>query len=209
MQNAKIVFTDEEIQLLNDCIYIERKRMLLEKISELFQQLNEDIEELKLMYKAQLPAEAFVSKGKITKGENLKGMPFMVLDNVRVFNRDDIFAFRTLFWWGHFFSYTIHLSGKYFELLKPVLPSVLNQLKSDGKFAGINTYQFHHHFEPDNYMPLSEFKSNESLTNALMKNGFIKIAGKSDAGNPHDAIKDALNFYKEFLEVLRKNTTSQ
>ena len=53
------------------------------------------------------------SSPKISKGENYKGLPWLVLDYPRYFNKEDIFAIRTLFWWGNFFSITLHISGKY------------------------------------------------------------------------------------------------
>ncbi len=35
-----------------------------------------------------------------------------MLDYPRAFGRDSIFACRTFFWWGRFFSLTLHLAGR-------------------------------------------------------------------------------------------------
>ena len=32
-----------------------------------------------------------------------------------VFSKENIFAIRTMFWWGNFFSISLHVSGKYFK----------------------------------------------------------------------------------------------
>ena len=152
-----------------------------------------------------MPETAQKISGKISAGENLKGLPYLVLDNVRIFNRNDVYAFRTLFWWGNFFSYTVHISGNYFNQLKPVLPSILNQLDSELTFICIQNDQWQYHFGPDNYLPLKEVKINESAINKILQNGFIKISGKSAIDLPELALHNAFKFYEEFLKVLSKN----
>jgi len=50
---------------------------------------------------------------KISRGENYLGLPYLVLDYPRLFRPDAVLAIRTFFWWGHFFSSTLQLSGGY------------------------------------------------------------------------------------------------
>jgi hypothetical protein len=49
--------------------------------------------------------------GKISRGENYQLLPYIILDYPSYFSRNNIFAVRTMFWWGNFFSITLHLSG--------------------------------------------------------------------------------------------------
>ena len=35
---------------------------------------------------------------KIAKGENYLGLPYVILDYPRIFGKEDVFAFRTMFW---------------------------------------------------------------------------------------------------------------
>ena len=51
------------------------------------------------------------STPKIAKGENYLQLPYVLLDYPRCFDKENIFAIRTMFWWGNFFSITLHLSG--------------------------------------------------------------------------------------------------
>jgi len=36
-----------------------------------------------------------------------------VLDYPRFFSREEVFAIRSFFWWGHYFSISLHLKGKF------------------------------------------------------------------------------------------------
>ncbi len=53
---------------------------------------------------------------KISKGENYRRMPWVMLDHPAHFSGKDIFALRTFFWWGHGFSVQLLLTGKYLNL---------------------------------------------------------------------------------------------
>jgi len=76
---------------------------------------------------------------RISKGENYKGLPWVVLDYPRCFGRDDVLAVRTLFWWGHYFSVTLHLKGSYKEMFLPVIRDHLPLLGAAGFFIGVST----------------------------------------------------------------------
>ena len=60
-----------------------------------------------------LPEEVLIQSPKISRGENYNGLPYVMLDYPRCFGKEDVFAMRTMFWWGNFFSITWHLKGKY------------------------------------------------------------------------------------------------
>ena len=67
---------------------------------------------------------------KLSKGENLNGLPYRVMDFPRIFKQEDVFAIRTLVWWGKQISVTLHLKGKYLKQFKLPLISSLATLKS-------------------------------------------------------------------------------
>lgn len=58
---------------------------------------------------------------KISRGEQYKGLPYLMLDYPRIFSKDNVFAIRTMFWWGKYFSVTLHLKGSYAEMFKPAM----------------------------------------------------------------------------------------
>src|SRR5690606_37500006 len=45
------------------------------------------------------------------RGENYKGLPYVVLDYPRLMTKDEILNIRLLFWWGHYYSISLHLAG--------------------------------------------------------------------------------------------------
>ena len=62
-----------------------------------------------------LPPEAIASSPRISRGENYKGLPWMVLDYPRVFEKESVAAFRTLVRFGDAVHCTFHLSGRFLE----------------------------------------------------------------------------------------------
>ena len=60
------------------------------------------------------------ASAKISKGENM-GLPWVMLDYPRLFGQEDVLAIRTMFWWGHCFSVTLHLKGRYYGAYLPLL----------------------------------------------------------------------------------------
>ena len=93
---------------------------------------------------------------KISRGENYRGLPWVILDYPRIFGREDVLAIRTMFWWGHPFSVTLHLKGRYQTLYVPVIERRRGRLAEAGFQAGIGADEWRHEHAPDNYAPLAE-----------------------------------------------------
>ena len=111
---------------------------------------------------------------KIYKGENYLGFPFVMMDYPAVFEKDNIFAVRTMFWWGNFISITLHLSGmhkKYWE------NKLMKKLETHPDiFIAVGEEEWQHHFEENNYVAYF-LLSREQKENICGKK-FIKIALK-------------------------------
>ena len=124
-----------------------------------------------------LPAEVLVPSPKISKGENYKGLPWVMLDYPRFFNREDAFAIRTMFWWGHFFSVTLHLKGKYKKQYLPTLLKNLSLLASKQFYVCVSAEEWRHEFEEDNYKLLTQLNL-PSVEEILLANNFCKLSAK-------------------------------
>jgi hypothetical protein len=118
---------------------------------------------------------------RISKGENYKGLPWVVLDYPRCFGRDDVFAVRTLFWWGHYFSVTLHLKGRYKEMFLPVIRENLSLLDGAGFMICISDDEWRHELGQDNYRPLSEGAG------ILSHHAFQKFSAKCDLRDWNEA----------------------
>src|ERR1700733_216708 len=108
MNEAKISLSQKEMDLVTNADWILTKNAILDKVKDLLAVLSESFQSYLHMHTLLIPA----GTPKISKGENYKGLPYLILDYPRSFEKEDILAIRTLFWWGHFFSITLHVAGK-------------------------------------------------------------------------------------------------
>jgi hypothetical protein len=149
----------------------------------------------------RLPAEVFSISPKISKGENYKGLPYLLLDYPRYFNRENIFAIRTMFWWGNFFSITLHLSGIYKKGAEKKILRSYEILKKNGCYCCVNDNQWEHHFETSNYKLLKEI-SPTAFKASICNNHFIKLANKIPLESVDNAEDLLLYFFKEMAGLV-------
>jgi hypothetical protein len=115
---------------------------------------------------------------KISKGENYLGLPYVMFDYPALFTKEKVFALRTMFWWGNFFSVTLHLSGLYKGMYAETLMDNLYVMEADVYLCVLDN-EWQHHFESDNYLPLRDLERNQAIEMSRQKR-FIKIAIKYD-----------------------------
>ena len=112
---TKIQLSPFESQLVNNSEWILTKNLIIKKAQQLLEEVQESIWRYTTVSRVNLPGEVTAISPKISKGENYHGLPWLTLDYPRYFQKEKVFAIRTMFWWGNFFSTTIHLSGQYKE----------------------------------------------------------------------------------------------
>ena len=176
MDIAKIRLSPEEEALVNRADWILTKNNILQKVKQLFSGLQTQ-QQMILQRVPALPEELVNSSPKISKGENYKGLPWLVLDYPRLFDRESFLSIRTLFWWGNFFSTTLHLSGKYKVAFGVKVTGSFLYLQKQKFSVCVNNDQWQHHFEEDNYKPVAGMGINE-FESLARQNSFIKLAKK-------------------------------
>jgi hypothetical protein len=174
--DPKLMLSDDELQLVTNTNWILTKRRVMEKVDQLLGHIAETQKRIVENEKDWLPAEVVKSEPKIAKGENYLQLPYMLLDYPRCFDAENIFAVRTMFWWGNFFSITLHISGKYKETFQQHIIKSIDAATQD-IFICINESQWQHHFEADNYIAVKQF-SRAALLDEINKKQFIKLAIK-------------------------------
>lgn len=115
---AKIHFSKLETELIKNKEWILTKHSIINKVYQLFGEMHEIYKQISEQEKILLPSFYKNTGGKISKGENYRGLPFVILDHPALFSKENIFAVRTMFWWGNFFSISLHVSGKIFQINK-------------------------------------------------------------------------------------------
>jgi hypothetical protein len=172
---AKVQLSAEEMRLVRDPAWILTKNSVMGKVVGMFAELSEAYKPiwadgLKRL-EARAPDRIFPeTTPKISKGENYKELPWVILDYPRFFGREDIFAIRTMFWWGHEFSLTLHLKGKYKELFLPDLSRFSLELDMADFLVSVSDDEWRHEHVPENYQPLW---GNEDVT---AERPFLKLS---------------------------------
>ena len=171
---TKIVLSDKELSIVKDPGYILTKHAITQKVSDLFAGMVPVISTALIEKGIILPESAAASLPKIFKGENYRQLPYIMLDYPRYFKGEDIFAVRTMFWWGNCFSITLHIAGACKDAFeKRITDNLFKQ--PPGLFVCVHTYQWHHHFGEDNYQPAGHFNSIQ-LKSIWKETRFIKLA---------------------------------
>lgn len=185
---------DEEMALVSNPSIIFTKTKIIHSVYHLFGDLSE-------IYKQDFPFSPIEnnlsSTPKIAKGENYLGLPWVNLDYPRVFNKEGIFAIRTFFWWGNFFSITLHLSGKHKQNLNHQIKAAITNGLFSGWYINSSDQQWEHHFEPANYQLLTE----EDI-NRLLQSDFIKIAKKIPLKQWDEAVDFFSMNFKNIVKAL-------
>jgi hypothetical protein len=195
-------FTIDEFKVMHDAQFFINKKQVSDKIVSNFSLLNTKIETLKTNLLSDINARLF-KQGKINRGENYELMPYFILDNPGVFNGKDVFAVRVMFWWGNFYSCTLHISGIYLNLFSE---NQLNSIvqKINGCFFCNNQDQWQHHFRENNYQPVNG--ACQKILNHADKFGFFKIAFKRPLTDYENFEKEVIAFLTQvFLKMKFKN----
>ncbi len=161
--------TTYEKQLVSDPQVLIAKNTIIQKVIYLFGTLSEAY---KIELHHKIPNRENLINPKISRGENYLGLPYVILDFPRQFGKADIFAIRSFFWWGNFFSITLHLSGVYQQQHFYVIQNAIDKNFFSGWYIGSLENQWDHHFENNNYVPLQAMKINIANLN------FLKLAKK-------------------------------
>jgi hypothetical protein len=195
MKETKIQFSKWETEMMCDTSIILTKNRILEKVRLLFETLQQQLCSYRLQPDLKF---IFDTPPKISKGENYEGLPYLILDYPRFFKHENIFAVRTMFWWGNFFSTTLHLSGAQIVTYSPVIKANSGLLVKNDFYIGINADPWQHHFDESNYMSIrtgKEISESEQLTSHL------KIATKIPLVEWASALTKLEGNWKLLMEV--------
>jgi len=198
MQVNKLKISREEINVMLEQDFFILKDSATKKIIELFGSLER---ELKVeVEKSGLNYDGLnISSGKIFRGENYKLFPYIVLDYPRLFSKNSIFAFRTLFWWGHEFSFTMHLQGEALDKYQLNLIKNFDKLYNKEVYFCINDTPWQYHFGKDNYELIDNLKREINV----FKRPFIKLSRKMGINEYEDLDSFSLETFRIFCKVLK------
>ena len=170
---TKVTVSAGELAMAADREVILTKRKVIETASALFTILIPAINDI-FKHVPVTDKKLFTSIPKISKGENYIGFPYVIMDHPACFEKENIFAVRTMFLWGHFFSITLHISGKY---KKNFQENILKNLAEQNSFfISVGEAAWEHHFEENNCRQFSAVQ--ETDLQKIREKSFMKIALK-------------------------------
>lgn len=197
-EQTKIRLSVLEQELVSDAGWILTKNTIIEKVKLLLEQIHTRQQEILPAYAEALPQEILTVPPKISRGENYKGLPWLILDYPRIFTQNDVFAIRTMFWWGKFFSCTLHLAGAYKEMLEKKIMASFDTLRADEFFVCVNTGQWEHDFEEKNFLPVARFTEKE-FEELIKSKAFIKLSKTSAIGQWEDSIEILAEVFRQYI----------
>lgn len=125
-------FTDEETALLADQHFFRAKAQIMAKmrhsLSATYAVLKEEISSTALV----TPPGFNDATCQFVKGEHLESFPYQYLDFPKHFHDSKVFAFRTLFWWGHHIACALLLEGEGIKQHKARIVDRFHQLAGQG-----------------------------------------------------------------------------
>jgi hypothetical protein len=172
MEVSKIQLSNAEIELMQNAEIILTKNRVLEKVKSLL----EIVQEKQAAFAERFglfETEIFQVAAKISKGENYLGLPYVILDYPRHSTGKSFFFIRTMFWWGNFFSCTLHLAKDSRQNFETRIANSYSSLKD--YYIAISDDEWVHHLKESDYRKIGAF-TEEEFRDACRSFGFIKIA---------------------------------
>ena len=176
MNAAKIQLSQEELQLVQNADWFLTKNKIIEKVYFLFGNLSEEMKrQIQLI---NLSPEILQTTPKISRGESYKQLPYVMLDSPRLCDAKNVFAVRTFFWWGNYFSITFHAKGIYKEMFINNIKANISLLKKNNFYLCINKDEWQHDVDDaGNYLPLLSINYAE-VDKIFAQQNFLKFSAK-------------------------------
>src|SRR6476620_4487797 len=133
MQGSKVQLSVSELELACNADIILTKNSIINKTIALLGTVEETIGQ------NNDRGKLFSISPKISRGEYYQGLPYVVLDYPRYSRTPDLGFIRSMFWWGHFFSSTLQLSGDLKAKNIKAIEASYDLLADQGYYIGINT----------------------------------------------------------------------
>ena len=195
---TKIRLSEEEMQMVRTDRFILTKNRILHKAMLLLGELKQDHDES--LKGVDLPEGT--ASAKISRGENYKGLPWLMLDHPRYFKEKEALAIRSFFWWGHFFSISLQLSGMPKEKAIPRILERFKELRKQDYYLCIHKNPWQHDLGKKYYRPLKKMKQ-EEFAELINTKDFIKLTANVKLKKWEKARGEMSELFKGLVELIR------
>jgi hypothetical protein len=205
MHDKIIKLTEEESQTLHNTEFFHYKKRATEKIQKQFHLLKDELHKEIEGCKNIIPEDADIITGRIFRGENYLGLPYVMMDYPRLFNKSDVFSFRNMCWWGTHYSFTLHLSGAPLNTFREKLALNINDLEGKDIYYCVNDNPWQYHYEKDNYWSLDTFLKDTSIDikENIFERDFIKLSRKIPIQSWDQILITGPETFKMIMDILK------
>ena len=193
--------TDKEAGYLADTDFLRTKTEIYRKTDQLLAVTQEGLQECIRQRNPSFGPEVLTRGGKISRGENYRLLPYHVLDYPRHFATNDVFALRTMVWWGNHLSLTLHLAGHSLSRHRPSLQSNLRQLQDWGWQVCVGTDPWQYVQDNDYYLSAHQWSA-DKWPGWLEKRDFCKFSVFLSLAQWDQLPKEAVIFLDKIMTIL-------
>lgn len=201
MEITKIQLSSDELHLMQSGDWILTKNSVIEKICQglghLATKMQQKLEERKHM----LTGDVIQSSPKISRGEKYQGLPYVILDYPRKFEKENILAIRTLFWWGYFCSITLHVKGKFLASVLQNMITEIETLRKNNFYISVSGDQWNHNIMSQDYMALKNI-SMTHLEEELISANFLKLSSRVELSQWNTMERELFVFFISLLKLI-------
>ncbi len=192
-----MILSNKEENFIQHTDFFSLKISITNKIMQAFSEIETEMKSIYPILSQKVSFAPIKTSSKISKGENLKNLPFLMLDFPKQFEQTNIFSFRLLFWWGKGFTLFLHLKN---DNLKGILKQIsTNQhlCRNNYRFA-IDGDEWEHDLDTENYHKLDELKN-------LKKIPYIKIAIPLKFEKINDLEIRVIEAYRDIFKLIQNH----
>ena len=202
MEETKIQLSEDELLLMQNSDWILTKNRIIEKVSGGFGSLVLRMQQ-QLAGFQQLHNDVVVpGSAKISRGEKYQGLPYVILDYPRIFGKEDILAIRTLFWWGNYYSVTLHVKGIWQKVVLQKLIVHLDHLNTNLFYISFSGDEWSHNILDADYIRLQQV-SQEEILQELPAKAFLKLTSKVEIGAWSTIEKKLFELFLNLVELIK------
>lgn len=201
MKSAKIIVSKDELELVFNKEWLYLKRSIIQKVFDYLGMLHEEFNRIARQKSLLLPYLPIDRMGKISRGENLEGLPYLIMDYPALFTKEKIIAVRTLFWWGNFFSISLHLSGLRASR-EQILPWIA-YFKEHNFHINTSGNEWNYEFDEDGFAPITQ--ESHFYAEAIAGKGILRVSRKKSLSDWNLAYQELLQDFKIIIDFLAVN----
>jgi len=191
--------TKKEFHFLENEMYPKTKQRVIQKLCKHFADIGDSLKENVKIENKILKSGIQNSSFKITKGENYKGLPYVVLDYPQIKSKEFTVLFRTMFWWGKYISLNLILKTSLFnteKLAGEILKTEFRKLKM---YSGEDIWE---NDLSDKGFILVKKLTEKQIQKIISEQKFIKVSLKIPFKRLDKLDSIALEFYKKCIANL-------